>query len=148
MHIRPVTGEADWTAAQAIRQRVFVEEQGCAPEEEWDEHDPVSRHVLGMVEGEAAGTARWRAVRHSGQPAAKLERFAVLPEYRGRGFGRQLVRCLIEDARRAGFAVFVLHAQAHLQDFYAPFGFRRQGDVFEEAGIPHVEMVLEKDGEW
>lgn len=147
MQIHSVRTEADWQAAKRIRQRVFVEEQQCPPAEEWDAHDATSRHLLGCVDGAPVATARWRAVRHGGQPAAKLERFAVLPAHRGAGYGRRLVRAALADARRAGFSVFVLHAQAHLEAFYASFGFAPRGSVFEEAGIPHVEMVWE-DGEW
>ncbi|HYE94680.1 MAG TPA: GNAT family N-acetyltransferase [Rubricoccaceae bacterium] len=146
--IKPVRTEADWAAARAIRQRVFVEEQACPPEEEWDAHDaPEARgrtchHLLGLVDGEPVAVARWRAVVDEGKPAAKLERFAVRPEHRGSGLGRAMVAHALADARAAGFSRFVLHAQAHLEGLYAAFGFRRVGEGFEEAGIPHVKMVL------
>lgn len=141
MQIKPVENEAEWEQAKAIRRRVFIEEQNCPPEEEWDGFDEASRHVIGRVDGQAAATARWRAVPYEEEIAAKLERFAVLPTYRGRGYGRRLVRHVLGDARRAGFVTFVLHAQAHLEDFYASFGFARVGAPFTEAGIPHVKMV-------
>ena len=138
--IERVTSKADWAAARAIRQRVFVEEQECPPAEEWDAHDAQSRHLVGSVAGHPVAVARWRAVLHEGAPTAKLERFAVLPAHRGKGYGRALVGFAIEDARRAGFCTFLLHAQAHLEDFYARFGFAAFGKPFVEAGIPHVAM--------
>lgn len=141
MQITIVKDARDWQAAQAIRTHVFIEEQRCPPEEEWDGLDETSRHLLGRVSGEAVATARWRTVPHDGYLAAKLERFAVLPAHRGRGYGRALVHAALGDARRAGFHTFVLHAQAHLESFYATLGFQRVGAVFEEAGIPHVKMV-------
>lgn len=141
LEIRPVTGAADRRRAESIRRRVFIEEQDCPEDEEFDGLDAESRHVLGWVGGEAVATARWREVPWPGGPAAKLERFAVLPEHRGRGHGRALVERLLADARAAGYAVFVLHAQAHLEPFYATFGFERRGARFVEAGIPHVRMV-------
>lgn len=150
MEIRPVTTAAEWQLARSIRERVFVVEQACAPEEEWDAHDPDgeradARHLLGYEEGpqgeRAVATARWREVEWQGRPAAKLERFAVLREHRGGGRGRALVRHLMEEAREAGHDTFLLHAQAHLEAFYADFGFERVGEIFEEAGIPHVQMV-------
>lgn len=149
MQIESVATEADWAAARAVRQRVFVEEQACPPEEEWDAHDaPEARgrtchHLVGRLDGAVVATARWRPVTWAGRPAAKLERFAVLPAWRGRGLGRQLVATAIRQAEAAGFATCVLHAQAHLERFYEGFGFRRVGGVFEEAGIPHVKMVRE-----
>ncbi|RMH66811.1 MAG: GNAT family N-acetyltransferase [Bacteroidetes bacterium] len=141
LHIRPVTSPSGWEQARMIRQRVFVEEQACPPEEEWDAYDETSRHVVAWQGAEPVGTARWRAVRYDGRPAAKLERFAVLPAYRGRGYGRRLVEWVMEDARRAGFTTFVLHAQAHLEGFYRSLGFDALDERFMEAGIPHVRMV-------
>ena len=147
MHVEHVETEADWQAAKRIRQRVFVEEQACPPEEEWDAHDePAARgrtchHLLGVVDGEPVAVARWRPVEISGEAFAKMERFAVLPEQRGHGLGRTIVAAAISDAKAAGFDAFVLHAQAHLEGLYASFGFRPVGEPFEEAGIPHVKMV-------
>lgn len=141
MQIKPVESEAEWEQAKAIRRRVFIEEQDCPPEEEWDGFDAVSRHVLGLVDDTPVATARWRTVPYEEALVAKLERFAVLPAHRGQGYGRQLVRYLLRDAHRAGFDTFLLHAQAHLEDFYASFGFERVGAPFSEAGIPHVKMV-------
>ena len=127
-----------------IRRRVFVVEQDCPPEEEFDAHDADSHHYLATVEGEPAGAARWRVVGHEGVAAAKLERFAVLPAYRGRGVGRALVARLLEDARAAGHRRFLIHAQSHLESFYGAFGFERRGEELMEAGIPHVAMWREE----
>jgi len=146
LEIRPPAGAGDWRRAMAIRRRVFVEEQDCPPAEEFDGLDPVCRHVLGWIGGEAVATARWRAVPWEGGRAAKLERLAVLAEHRGRGCGRALVARLIADASAAGFDLCVVHAQAHLERFYAGFGFARRGEPFVEAGIPHVRMVRVGDG--
>ena len=141
MTITPVQSDADWQHARAIREQVFIEEQNCPPEEEWDGEDQTSRHVLGREDGEPVATARWRAVTHGENIVAKLERFAVLSDHRGEGRGTELVRAVVEDARRAGFDTFLVHAQAHLEDWYADLGFRSTGRTFEEVGIPHVEMV-------
>ena len=146
--IRPIYSAADWEEARRIRMRVFIEEQACPPEEEWDAYDEpkawgrTAHHVLGELDGEAVAVARWRPVLLDGEPAAKLERFAVLPKARGHGLGRTLIAWTLADARAEGFSRFVLHAQAHLEALYASFGFEPIGERFEEAGIPHVKMVL------
>lgn len=151
MRIDPVRTDAQWDHARAIRQRVFVEEQACPPEEEWDVWDaPDARgttchHLIGVVEEAPVAVARWRPVHYDGEPTAKLERFAVLPEARGRGLGRAIIAAAIGEAKAAGFHTFVLHAQAHLEALYVSFGFTRVGGVFDEAGIPHVKMVR-RDG--
>lgn len=156
VQVHSVESDAGWDAAREIRTRVFIEEQDCPPDEEWDGHDATSRHVLARVreetaddgeagekEGRAVGTARWRVVPHGERLVAKLERFAVLPDARGHGVGGALVHAVLDDARKAGFSVFLLHAQAHLEDWYAEFGFTSTGKTFTEVGIPHVEMILD-----
>ncbi len=146
--VRPVVTEADWAKAERIRRRVFVEEQRCPEGEEWDEHDaPEARgttvyHLLGEVGGAAVAVARWRPVLYEGAPAAKLERFAVLPEARGRGYGLAMIARTLAHAHAAGHRAFVLHAQAHLEGLYTAFGFRAVGAPFEEAGIRHMKMTL------
>lgn len=156
LEVRPVRTPGDWDAARRIRTVVFIDEQACPPEEEWDAHDDTSRHLLGFAPGSdtrdpalAVAVSRWRSVGW-GEPGAsfaerrivaKLERFAVLAEARGAGYGRDLVAATMQDAARAGFSTFILNAQAHLEGFYESFGFASTGRRFEEAGIPHVEMV-------
>lgn len=139
--IRPVTSDAAWREAVDVREEVFVREQHCPPDEEWDAFDDVSRHFVGYLDGRAVATARWRTATVDGQVVAKLERFAVRSVWRGRGYGRQLVAHLIEDARRAGFTSFYIHAQAHLASMYGSVGFEAVGEPFEEVGIPHIAMI-------
>lgn len=151
--------ESRWRLAEAIRQRVFVEEQACPPEEEWDEHDAGARHLLAWVEGKglgvgglglgdrslgvAVGTARWRVV---GEGTAKLERFAVMPEARGHGVGAALVEAALADARTHGWRTFVLHAQVQASGLYRRFGFVADEGTFIEAGIEHVRMWFGEEG--
>jgi predicted GNAT family N-acyltransferase len=145
MDIIPVRNEEDLQAARDIRTQVFVEEQGCAPEEEWDGHDEACRHVLGVVDGTPVATARWRAVSHDDEIVAKLERFAVLSGHRGQGYGQALVRAVLADVERAGFERALIHAQSHLEGWYEQFGFESTGRAFEEAGMPHVEMIRDAE---
>ena len=143
--VREAITEADWQAVRAIRETVFVHEQACPPEEEWDAFDAPERrgadvhHLLGTVGAEAAACARWRPTEGG---VAKLERFAVLVPFRGRGLGRSVVLAALAHAQASGFSRFALHAQVHLEALYASFGFVPQGDLFWEAGIEHVKMTL------
>ena len=143
--VREATTEADWQAVRAIREAVFVGEQACPPDEEWDPFDAPERrgadvhHLLGTVGGDAAACARWRPV---GGDVAKLERFAVRAPARGQGLGREMVAAALAHARAAGHARFALNAQSHLAGFYGSFGFVPEGDLFWEAGIKHVKMTL------
>ena len=133
----------DWPAAQAEAQRirltVFVDEQKVPPELEMDEHDAPSIHALAYwtdaASGKAVGTGRLLLDGHIG-------RMAVLKEWRGRGVGQALLRALIEAGRRRGDRDLVLNSQVHALDFYAAEGFKAEGPVYDEAGIPHQVMRL------
>lgn len=145
IRLLPVADESDWQEARRIREVVFCEEQACPAEEEFDRHDEAARHLLGRWVGEDGGqrtvaVARWRVVEREGEAWAKLERFAILPGWRGRGLGRGWIAAVIDDATRQGHRRFLLHAQAHLEPLYAGLGFATVRGPFTEAGIPHVEM--------
>jgi len=48
---------------------------------------------------------------------------------------------LVGAARQRGDREAILHAQLSAAPFYVRAGFNARGPAFEEAGIPHVEMV-------
>ena len=98
-------------------------------------HDDICRHYLVSVDAHCVGTARTRAL-DSGQ--IKIERVAVLGEYRGLGVGRTLMRRVMEDI---GDVPMVLNAQFRTKSFYKALGFSAVGDIFDEAGIEHVRMI-------
>ena len=120
--------------ARAIRYTVFVEEQGVPVELEWDDWDEPSWHALALAEdGTPVATGRLL-------PDGHIGRMAVLAPWRGRGVGSRLLESLIEAARRRGDLRIVLSAQVHAVPFYERHGFRTEGAVYEEAGIPHQAM--------
>ena len=122
-------------AAFAVRDAVFVQEQGVPLEMEVDEFDPLSRHLLvRATDGTAIGTARLL-------PDGHLGRIAVLASWRGKGVGRALMDGLLDMAQQAGLAHLALHAQTQAAGFYRAFGFVATGDAFMEAGIPHILMT-------
>ena len=130
----------DWDSvrehAQALRIEVFVVEQGVPVELEWDEADEVSIHAVAYdEEGQPVATGRLL-------PDGHIGRMAVRKSARGQGIGDEVLRCLLDEARRLGHQELVLHAQTHAAGFYARHGFTRVGDEFMEAGIPHHRMVL------
>ncbi len=141
----PVIGiagdKAERAVCYAIRTAVFVDEQGVLLDEELDEHEAQATHLVARVDGRPVGTLRWRVV----PPAtAKIERVAVLREMRGAGLGRMLIEAALQQAAAAGIHRTVLNAQAVAIDFYRHLGFTIVGEPFDEAGIPHVRMLLEK----
>jgi len=125
--------------AFAIRQKVFVEEQNVDPLLEYDEFEKSSRHFLAFVDDMPAGTARWRQTKNG----IKLERFAVMQEFRGVGVGSALLRKVLDDIAELKDKVIYLHAQNQVIPFYEKYGFIIKGDEFEEANILHHKMVYQ-----
>ncbi len=124
------------TMARPLRLEVFVQEQGVPLELEIDGLDASAHHALAHdASGKAIGTGRLKGDGHIG-------RMAVLPEWRGKGVGTELLRCLITAARAAGMHHLALSAQSHAVSFYSRFGFAPEGEEFLEAGIRHVRMSL------
>ena len=123
-------------AAQAapIRFEVFVEEQRVPAEMELDEFDAQSCHALALVDGRPVGTGRLL-------PDGHIGRMAVVVGGRGRGVGAALLQALIDEAGRRGIAQLALSAQTHALGFYRRFGFMPEGEVYEEAGLPHQVMT-------
>ena len=133
--VNKVSSPADLEKVFAVRREVFVGEQNCPPELEWEFEDE-STHFLATVDGEPAGAARWRKT----DKGYKLERFAVLSKFRGHGVGQALVKAVLADLPVDATYVY-LHAQIQAVTLYEKFGFEKTGPQFEEAGIQHFKMV-------
>ncbi len=137
-HVKKVTDPKELETVFAIRREVFVIEQNCPPELEW-EHEEESVHFLATVNGEPAGAARWRKT----DLGYKLERFAVLSQFRGNGVAQALVSTVLADLP-SDAAYIYLNAQVQAVGLYSKFGFEATGPEFLEAGIRHYKMILKR----
>ncbi|MDX1345730.1 MAG: GNAT family N-acetyltransferase [Sedimenticolaceae bacterium] len=116
----------------AIRRLVFMDEQGVPAELEWDGLDTTATHAKATsLAGETIGTARLL-------PDGQIGRMAVLAQWRGIGVGTAMLQRLIAHApvRERLF----LNAQTSAESFYRRNGFEAEGEIFTEAGIPHIRM--------
>ncbi len=138
--IRIVTSEEDILKVMVVRGIVFIEEQKVDWEGEIDEFEADSVHFLGECDGQPVAAGRLRMLDGA---VAKVERVAVRPAWRGRGYARCMVEAILAEASRQKVQKFKLHAQVYLEDFYASFGFQRQGGTFSECGIDHILMTRE-----
>lgn len=135
LEVKKVTEETELNKVFAVRREVFVVEQNCPPELEWEFEDE-SNHFLATVNGEPAGACRWRKT----EKGYKLERFAVLQKFRGFGVGQALVQAALNDLPADAGYVY-LHAQIQAVSLYEKFNFEKTGPEFEEAGIKHYKMI-------
>ncbi len=134
--VRKIFDSSLMELAWQIRKKVFVEEQRVDEAMEW-EHEEESTHFLAYSGGQAIGTARWR---DSGK-GIKLERFAVLSDFRNKGVGAALLEAVLADVPKD--QRIYLHAQAAAENFYGRHGFKPLGPLFYEAGIGHYLMEID-----
>ena len=128
---------AELYAIIALRERVFVVEQRCAYQDA-DGVDPVSRHL--WAERGGGAIAAYLRIVPAGVKFSELSigRVITAPEARGSGLGRELMTRGIAAAGRVPIRI---GAQAHLEKFYGELGFVRASEVYDEDGIPHIEMT-------
>ncbi len=126
--------------ARNLRTEVFVQEQGIPVELEWDEADAAALHAVAYnAIGQPIATGRL-LTQQAG--TGKVGRMAVKRVLRGSHVGQQLLLALLDCARARGDDEIVLNAQTSAQGFYRSIGFIARGELFDEAGIPHIEMVM------
>lgn len=130
----------------ALRSRVFVVEQS-SPYPDIDGRDPGALHLIATDHtGTVAGCARCLAPDGDAPDApVSFGRLAVDPSQRATGLGRALVAdslAVLADAWPDRDVV--IGAQLHLERFYGGFGFLRNSDVYDDFGIPHIDMRLRR----
>jgi predicted GNAT family N-acyltransferase len=125
----------------AIRAAVFLAEQGCPYDEEFDGNDYAGAHVLGLVNGEPAAVLR---VRYFAE-FVKLERLAVLPRFRRTLIAKMVVEHAIAICRRKGYTKMYGHAQKRLVSLWERFGFETMNKNTQLVFSDHeyVEMLGE-----
>ena len=141
LRVEKITDNSLLQEAFAIRNQVFVLEQNVDPALERDDFEATSHHFIAFLEEIPVGAARWRVTDYG----VKLERFAVLREFRGKGIGQALVSEVLKDIAanpEAAGKIKYLHAQLSAVGLYSKFGFEKVGDLFEECFIQHYKMQL------
>lgn len=123
-----------------LRSEVFVVEQNCAYQD-MDNKDLKAYHLMCYADGDLAGYTRLLPQGISYEEAS-IGRVVIAPAYRGLKLGKQLM----EESLSACCSLFRdpairISAQAHLEGFYQSLGFEAVGELYDEDGIPHIEML-------
>ena len=139
---KKVNSKEEMDISYAIRTKVFCEEQKISKEIEFDNLDHLCCHFLIFDYKNAIGTAR---VRQKEKSILKIERVAVLLEFRRLKVGSILIKNIIKnymnlDDKKS----IVLHSQVAVADFYKSLNFISYGNDFFEDGIPHIAMKYVK----
>ena len=140
LSIKPIVTPIDEWYAINIRQIVFIDEQGVNyHEDEILEEELESVAYLIYLKDKPIGTFRYRLVNNE----YKIERFAILKEYRHKGYGKQAFDFLVNlIISKFNPCTITLNAQVQTIPFYEKCGFKEEGNEFVEAGIKHKRMLL------
>ena len=127
--------------AVSIRSAVYIGEQACPFDEEFDGNDFSALHLIGYSGDEPAGCIR---IRHFAD-FAKVERLAVRKEFRNSRLSFLLVRAAIELCRVKGYRRIYGHAQRRLLGFWRRFGAvpLPGGKEFVFSDFDYVEVMVE-----
>lgn len=123
-------------AIVALRERVFVVEQGCMYLDA-DGKDLCARHLWAEAGGELVAYCR---IIPAGEKydEVSIGRVIVSHAHRGSGLGKQLMQ---RAFAAIGPAAIRIGAQSYLETFYRDLGFVPASEPYVEVGIPHLEML-------
>ena len=134
--INTVTTDQDYRDCLYIRNKVFIEEQNINKKLEYDDKKVNAIYIVAKINLITIGTARYRPTDFG----MKLERFAVLKEYRMFGVGSAMVLYILKKLENQ--KSIYLNSQKDVVNFYKKLGFEIIGEAFYEAGIAHYKMKL------
>ncbi|MGA0412587.1 MAG: GNAT family N-acetyltransferase [Candidatus Puniceispirillales bacterium] len=124
-----------------VRKKVFCEEQNISEKIEFDNLDHLCDHYLIYDGKKAIATGR---VRLKNKNSYKIERVAVLQEYRRLKIGSLLINEIVNIYKNVEDIEIILHSQHSVENFYKSLNFVSYGEVFFEDGIPHIAMKYKK----
>jgi len=139
LSVRVARSIEDFMRAVSIRGAVYIGEQRCPYEEEFDGNDFSATHLIGYVDDEPAGCMRVRYF----ADFAKVERLVVRKEFRSSGLARHIVRAGVELCQMKGYQRVCVYAQKRLVRFWSKCGFQTPEGARELAfsDYDYVEMI-------
>ena len=138
--IRFAQTQEEFSAIVELRRRVFRDEQAIVEGDVSDSEDRHSFQALIQVPEGVIGAGRLSPPTVI-RPDAHIAWVAILPPYRGRGLGTELMRALINAADEARMQTVTLSAQTHALAFYRRLGFVPYGRRFLVRGVEHQPMT-------
>ena len=139
LKIKAVDKSHEYQDVLKIRKKVFIDEQKISEKIEIDSNEKSSKYIIALINRNVVGTARWR----DDGSKVKLERFAVLKEYRNKGIGRKLNEFILKQVPVN--RTIYLNSQESAIGFYENLGFEVSGSPFKEAGIIHKKMIYQRN---
>lgn len=143
IRISVVRDLSEYMKVVAIRSAVFLAEQDCPYDEEYDGNDLCSTHLIAYLRGEPVATLRLRYF----AGFAKIERVCVMKSVRGGAVVRALIDTSVEIVSRKGYRHVIGYIQKRLVPFWKQLGFiarpERDGFRFSDYDYVECERVLD-----
>ena len=130
--------DSDFSIIRKIRKDVFTNELGILESKLFDEHDETCEHFILFDGKNVVGAIRFVEIQNN----IKLERMAILPEFRSKSHGKHAISQLIAYYRTKGHVKMILDSIYSVRDFYKKCGFTDHGTIFQRVGIDHIHMSL------
>tara|TARA_B110000014_G_C19902403_1_gene466915 strand:- start:22 stop:456 length:435 start_codon:yes stop_codon:yes gene_type:complete len=126
----------DFSYIRKIRKKVFTTELGISESELFDESDKICDHFIILNKNSVIGTVRFLKILKK----VKLERMAILNEFRMNHYGKDCILQLKEFYNTLGYTRMILDSIYSVIDFYKKCGFSEEGKIFQRVGIDHIQM--------
>lgn len=121
-----------------LRETIFIKGQNVPVEIELDGLDDYATLLVAYDGDLPIGCGRYRLINNY----AKIERIGVLDLYRGKGIGNLIMEKIENElANNTNVELLKLNSQCHAKEFYKKLGYKEKGEIFDEAGIDHIQMI-------
>ena len=130
--------DQDFSIIENIRKKVFTGEMNIPKSELFDEHDKTCDHYILFDGKQSVGSIRFLNI----NGVIKLERMAILSEFRRKQYGKSAILQLIEYYSMVGHSKMILDSIFSVREFYKKCGFLEEGEIFQRVGIDHIRMSL------
>ena len=131
-----LTSKDDIAPVLAVRNAVFVEEQGFSAEGGRDAYDDMAIYALAFNEEGAPVSTGRLFVDRDGQ--FTIGRVCTLRAYRGQGYGDLIMRMLLYRAQELHAPGIYIHSQAPVAHFYEHYGFQPTGKIEYDESVEHI----------
>jgi len=130
--------DVDFSHIRNIRKSVFSTELGISESELFDKYDETCDHFLIFNGEKIVGSVRIRSM----DATIKLERMAILKEYRTKNYGKRCILQIKQYYSTKNFSQIILDSIYSVRGFYKKCGFIEEGEIFQRVGIDHIRMSL------
>jgi len=130
-------GSPQWEDAVLLREKVLRHSIGSSFSKAELEEESKHIQVASYLEGDLVGTA---VLVNEGN-AFKVQRVAVDENFRNKNIGSKMMQFCESIVIENNANSIYCHARDKAVDFYLQNGYKKEGEYFQEDGIPHLKML-------